>query len=45
VLHNPLLYGSVTRDNEGGCYLGGTISLQGSARPLLLQVRRRGEKT
>jgi hypothetical protein len=38
-LQAPLLYGSVTRDNGGRCYLGGTCEQNGRAEPLLLQVR------
>lgn len=39
-LQNPLLYGSISRDDEGRCYLGGTSFHQGRMHPLLLQVRR-----
>jgi hypothetical protein len=39
-LENPLVYGSITRDNEGNCYLGGAYSHAGRMLPLLLQVRR-----
>jgi hypothetical protein len=41
-LQGAQVYGSVTRDDEGNCYLGGTCTLKGRARPLLLQVRRGG---
>jgi hypothetical protein len=34
-LRDVMLYGSVTRDNEGGCYLGG---FRGLAGPLLIRV-------
>jgi len=40
VLENPVLYGSVTRDNDGRCYVGGTFTHQGRGQPLLLQVHR-----
>jgi hypothetical protein len=36
---NLSLYGSVTRDDEGRCYIGGTFTRAGRSCPLLLQVR------
>jgi hypothetical protein len=35
-----LLYGSVTRDNDGRCYLVGVAHHQGKDHPLLIQVSR-----
>jgi hypothetical protein len=37
-LGNPVLYGSVTRDNAGRCYLAGTCTVSDRQRPVLLQV-------
>jgi hypothetical protein len=34
------LYGSITRDDEGRCYLGGYYEARGGTRPLFLQVSR-----
>jgi hypothetical protein len=34
----PLLYGSMTRDSSGNCYLGGVVH-RGEDIPLLLQIR------
>jgi hypothetical protein len=39
-LEDAHLYGSVTRDNQGRCYLGGHYSRAGRSHPLLLQIRR-----
>jgi hypothetical protein len=42
-LQDAQLYGSVTRDNQGRCYLGGHYSRGGRGYPLLLQIRRAAE--
>jgi hypothetical protein len=41
-LKDAQLYGSVTRDNAGRCYLGGLYSRDGRGQPLLLQIGRGG---
>jgi hypothetical protein len=38
-LENPLLYGSVTRDNAGRCYVGG-VTQTSPGQPVLVQIRR-----
>jgi hypothetical protein len=42
-LEGAQFYGSITRDNQGRCYLGGHGSRGGRAHPLLLQIGREGE--
>jgi hypothetical protein len=37
------VYGSVTRDNRGRCYVGGHYSRDGRGYPLFLQIRRADE--
>jgi hypothetical protein len=37
-LGDPNLYGSLARDDEGRCYLGGTCAQHGRQRPVLLQI-------
>jgi hypothetical protein len=41
-VEEPYVYGSVTRDNAGRCYVVGTARVQGRAYPLFLQVQRLG---
>jgi hypothetical protein len=38
VVDHSLLYGSVTRDNQGRCYVVGVCNHQGKDQPLLIQV-------
>jgi hypothetical protein len=38
-LREVLLYGSITRDNAGCCYVGGSFERNGEWRPLLVQTR------
>jgi hypothetical protein len=40
MLQNPTLYGSITRDNQGDCYLGGFGMYQGRSLPLLVRLGR-----
>jgi hypothetical protein len=42
-LEGAQLYGSITRDNEGRCYVGGQYARGGRAHPLLLQIGRAAE--
>lgn len=41
IIEGPVLYGSITRDNAGNCYLGGTHIQNGRFNPLFVQVVRR----
>jgi hypothetical protein len=38
-LRDAVLYGSVTRDNDGHCYVGGSFERNDESRPLLVQIR------
>lgn len=37
-IKSPLLYGSLTRDNAGGLYLGGWHNINGGFKPLLVKL-------